>query len=51
VIGSQLGDGRFITEITDIDTFKQAADVFVNGINAVLEAHVPRARESPYAKR
>ena len=38
-------------EITDVDTFERAADVFVNGINAVLEAHVPRARDSPYAKR
>ena len=50
-IGSQLGDSRFMKEITDVDTFERAADVFVNGINAVLEAHVPRARESPYAKR
>jgi hypothetical protein len=38
-------------EITDVDTFERAADVFVNGINAVLEAYVPRARDSPYAKR
>jgi hypothetical protein len=38
-------------EITDIDTFKRALGVFVNGINAVLEDHVPRARESLYAKR
>jgi hypothetical protein len=51
VIGSQLGDGRFMKEITDIDTFKRASGVFVNGINAVLEDHVPRARESLYAKR
>jgi hypothetical protein len=51
VIGSQLGDGRFMKEITDIDTFERASGVFVNGINAVLEDHVPRARESPHAKR
>ena len=38
-------------EITDVDTFEWAVDVFVNGINAVLEDHVPMARESPYAKR
>ena len=38
-------------EITDVDTFERAADVFVNDINAVLEAHIPRVRESPYAKR
>ena len=50
-IGSQLGDGRFMKEITDVDTFEWAVDVFVNGINAVLEDHVPMARESPYAKR
>ena len=50
-IGSQLGDGRFMKEITDVDTFERAADVFVNDINAVLEAHIPRVRESPYAKR
>jgi hypothetical protein len=51
VIGSQLGDGRFMKEITDIDTLERASGVFVNGINAVLEDYVPRARESPYAKR
>jgi hypothetical protein len=50
-IGSQLGDGRFMKEITDVDTFERASGVFVNGINAVLEDHVPRARESLYAKR
>ena len=50
-IGSQLGDGRFMKEITDVDTFERAADVFVNDINAVLEAHIPRVRETPYAKR
>jgi hypothetical protein len=38
-------------EITDVDTFERASGVFVNGINAVLEDHVPRARESPHAKR
>jgi hypothetical protein len=50
-ISSQLSDSRFIKEITDVDTFERAADVFVNGINAVLEDHVLRARESPYTKR
>jgi hypothetical protein len=31
--------------------FEHAAGIFVNGINAVLEEHVPRAKESPYVKR
>jgi hypothetical protein len=38
-------------EITDVDTFERALGVFVNGINAVLEDCVPRARESLHAKR
>jgi hypothetical protein len=37
--------------ITSTNVFEHAASVFVNGINAVLEEHVPRAKESPYAKR
>jgi hypothetical protein len=36
---------------TDVDTFEWAVGVFVNGINAVIEDHVLKARESPYAKR
>jgi hypothetical protein len=31
--------------------FEYAVGIFVNGINAILEEHVPRAKESPYAKR
>jgi hypothetical protein len=50
-VGSQLGDGRFMKAITDVNTFEWAAGVFTNGINAILEEHVPRAKESQYAKR
>jgi ribonuclease HI len=49
--GSQLGDGRFMKTIGDIAVFERAAAIFINGINAVLEKHVPRAKESPFAKR
>jgi hypothetical protein len=49
-VGSQLGDGRFIKAITDVDTFEWAAGIFTNSINAILEEHVPRAKESLYAK-
>jgi hypothetical protein len=51
VIGSQLGDGRHMKTITDTATFDRAAGILVNGINRVLEEHVSRAKESPYAKR
>jgi hypothetical protein len=37
--------------ITDVDTFEWAAGVFTNGINAILEERVPRAKASLYAKR
>jgi hypothetical protein len=37
--------------ITDIATLDRVAGILVNGINRVLEEHVPRAKESPYAKR
>jgi hypothetical protein len=37
--------------IRDTAVFERAAAVFVNGINAILEKHVPRAKESPFAKR
>jgi hypothetical protein len=50
-IGSQLGDGRFMKAIRDTAVFERAAAVFVNGINAILEKHVSRAKESPFAKR
>jgi hypothetical protein len=50
-IGSQLGDGRVLKKITSTTMFEHAAGIFVNGINAILEEHVPRAKESPYAKR
>jgi hypothetical protein len=50
-IGSQLGDGRFMKTIGDIAVFERAAAIFINGINAVLEKHVPRTKESPFAKR
>jgi hypothetical protein len=29
----------------------KAAKTFINGINTVLEEHVPRVKESPYAKQ
>jgi hypothetical protein len=51
VIGSLLGDGRRMRQITSTDTFERAADAFETIINNTLEEHVPRAKESPYAKR
>jgi hypothetical protein len=51
VIGSKLGDGRYMKTITDIATLDRAAGILVNRINGVLEEHVLRAKESPYAKR
>jgi hypothetical protein len=50
-IGSQLDDGRFMKKITSTTVFEQAAGVSVNGINVILEEHVLRTKESPYAKR
>ena len=50
-IGSQLGDGRFMKEIRETAAFERVAAVFVIGINVILEKHVPRAKESPFAKR
>jgi hypothetical protein len=41
----------FTKAITDVDTFEWAAGVFTNSINAILEEHVPRAKESQYAKK
>ena len=37
--------------ITDTATFDRVAGILVNGINRVLEEHVSRAKELPYAKR
>jgi len=37
--------------ITDTTTLDRLAGILVNRINKVLEEHVPRAKESPYAKR
>jgi hypothetical protein len=51
VIGSKLGDSRYIKTITDNATLDRVAGILVNGINGVLEEHVSRAKESPYAKR
>jgi hypothetical protein len=50
-IDGQSGDGRFMKKKTSITVFGQAAGIFVNGINAMLEEHVLRAKQSPYAKR
>jgi hypothetical protein len=50
-ISSQLGDGRFMKKITSTIVFEQAAECFNEVINAILEEHVPRAKESPYVKR
>jgi hypothetical protein len=50
-VGSQLGDGRHLRKITSTTMFEHASSIFVNGINAILKEHVPRAKESPYAKR
>jgi ribonuclease HI len=51
VIGSLLGDGSRMRQITSIDTFERAAGAFETVINNTLEEHVLRAKESPYAKR
>jgi hypothetical protein len=48
---STLGHGRDREMITDAWLLHEAAETFLNGINAILEEHVPRARKSPYAKR
>jgi hypothetical protein len=37
--------------ITDMATLDRVAGILVNGINEVLEEHVSRAKQSPYAKR
>jgi hypothetical protein len=37
--------------ITDTNTFDRAAEILVSSVNSILEENVPRARESPYAKR
>ena len=37
--------------ITDTATLDRIAGILVNEINGVLEEHVSRAKESPYAKR
>jgi hypothetical protein len=37
--------------ITSTNVFEHTVSVFINGINAVLEEHVLRAKESLYAKR
>ena len=51
VIGRKLGDGRYMKAITDTATLDRIAGILVNEINGVLEEHVSRAKESPYAKR
>jgi hypothetical protein len=51
VIGSLLGDGRRMRQITSTDTFERAVGAFETIVNNTLEEHVPRAKESPYAKR
>jgi hypothetical protein len=51
LIGSQLDDGRFMKKITSTTVFEQAAGVFIDGINAMLEEYVPQAKESPYTER
>jgi len=51
VIGIRLGDGRYMKRITDTATLDRVAGMLVNRINEVLEEHVSRAKESPYAKR
>jgi hypothetical protein len=51
IISSWVGNGGSMKLITSTDVFEHAASVFMNGINVVLEEHVPRAKESPYAKR
>jgi hypothetical protein len=51
VIGSLLGDGRRMRQITSTDTFERAIGAFETIINNTLEEHVPRAKESLYAKR
>jgi hypothetical protein len=40
-----------MSQITSTDTFERATDAFETVINNTLEEHVPRAKESPYAKR
>ena len=50
-IGRQSGDGRFMKKKTSTTVFGQAAGVIINGINVMLEEHVLRAKQSPYAKR
>ena len=50
-ISSRLGDGRYMKRITDTNTFDRAAEIFVSSVNSILEENVPRAKESPYAKR
>jgi hypothetical protein len=51
VTSSTLGHDRDRKRITDAWLLDEAAETFLNGINVILEEHVPRARESPYAKR
>jgi len=46
-----LGDGRYMKMITDAATLDRVAGIIVNGIIEVVEEHVSRAKESPYAKR
>jgi hypothetical protein len=48
---STLGHGRDRERIMDAWLLDEAAEAFLNVINTVLEEHVPRAKESPYAKR
>jgi len=38
-------------QITSTDTFERAIGAFETIINNTLEEYVPRAKESPYAKR
>jgi len=51
VIGSRLGDSRYIKTITDTKTLDRVAGMLMNRINEVLEEHVSRAKELLYAKR
>lgn len=48
---SALGRGQDRERITDAWLLDEAAKTFLNEISMILEEHVPRAKESPYAKR
>jgi hypothetical protein len=51
IVTDRLGDGSHLERITNIATLDQAASILLNGLDTILEEHVPRAKESPYAKR